>query len=257
MQGTPIVNGVSRVFAPDWGKPYWVAGCLSMMALLFWIVMPELLPAWLGILLVGIAWPTAVVWPRPVVSQPESTTQQDSDRELWHLVIEIDQLVAPEIVELRDLIAQASDLIDNATHELQACFAELTESTHTQHTLVTHIVQRCSLIDTEAQTQTLAEDLAELDEISARVQTHIGAAVRLLQFEDITQQVLGRVRLRINFMERFVAELRQLPLVEPGHSAAQIEQARQRLQTLRGELRAAVYRPVSQTSMNEGEIELF
>lgn len=249
----PILNRISRMFSPELDKPYWVAVGLSVITLLFWVVMPEVLPPWLGILLVGVAWPIAVVWPRSVVSQPELIAHKDSDRELWHLVVEIDQLIAPEIVELRELITQGSHLIDNTTKELQVCFAELTHSTHTQYEQVTQIVQRLSPTSDSVR----ASDLAELDEIAGRVHAHINAAVRLLQFEDITQQVLGRVCLRIDFMERFVAELRQLPLVEPGHSAAQIEQARQRLQTLRAELRAAVYRPVSQTSMNEGEIELF
>ncbi len=258
-QDAPTVNGIRHRLSLHWDKPYWIAVCSSAAVLVLWVWAADSLPAWLGILLVAFIWPAAVVWPKATEASLPLSLQQDADRELWHLVVEIDQLVAPEIVELRELIDQGSHLIDNATNELQACFADLTASTQSQHILVNHIVQRLSSTSPAGtdQAPALVTDLTSLDNASASVQEHIHTAVRLLQFEDITQQVLGRVRLRIDFMERFVAELRQLPLVEPGHSAAQIEQARQRLQALREELRAAVYRPVSQTSMNEGDVELF
>lgn len=105
--------------------------------------------------------------------------------------------------------------------------------------------------------ETVATGLAELSEVSGQVQDNVNAAVRLLQFEDIARQVLERVQMRIAFLDRFVAELRQLPMVELERSQEQVEQARGRLQQLSEELRLTAHRPVNQTSMSEGEIELF
>jgi len=105
--------------------------------------------------------------------------------------------------------------------------------------------------------ETVAGGLVELSEVSAQVQANVNAAIRLLQFEDITRQVLERVQMRIAFLDRFVAELRQLPMVEMERSQEQVELARGRLQELSEELRLKAHRPVHQTSMSEGEIELF
>ncbi|MBK1690840.1 methyl-accepting chemotaxis protein [Ectothiorhodospira mobilis] len=105
--------------------------------------------------------------------------------------------------------------------------------------------------------QRISRGLDEMSQQAQQVQDSVNAAVRLLQFEDITRQVLERAQMRIDFMERFVAELRQLPLVEPGRSRNQVEQARARLESLREELRQAAHKPVQQTSMGGGEIELF
>ncbi|SEL36475.1 methyl-accepting chemotaxis protein [Ectothiorhodospira marina] len=105
--------------------------------------------------------------------------------------------------------------------------------------------------------QNLSQGLDHMSGVAERVQQNVDAAVRLLQFEDIAGQVLDRAHTRIDFMERFVAELRQLPMVEPARSQEQLEQARGRLKTLREELQDAAHRPVQQKSMDEGDIELF
>ncbi|MCG5512945.1 methyl-accepting chemotaxis protein [Ectothiorhodospira shaposhnikovii] len=103
----------------------------------------------------------------------------------------------------------------------------------------------------------MEEGLQRVSSGVTSVHQNVGDAVRLLQFEDITAQVLERAVRRIDFMERFVAELRQLPLAEPGHSRSQLQDSRTRLEALRSQLRDAAHRPVHQKSMEEGEIELF
>ncbi|SEP72437.1 methyl-accepting chemotaxis protein [Ectothiorhodospira magna] len=105
--------------------------------------------------------------------------------------------------------------------------------------------------------QTVEDGLNQIADVVGDVGRNVGDAVRLLQFEDIASQVLERAVRRINFMERFVAELRQLPMVEPDHSRRQLEEARGRLERLRQELKDAAHRPVHQKSMDEGDIELF
>ena len=98
--------------------------------------------------------------------------------------------------------------------------------------------------------------LDELNRIVDRLQGNVGAAVRLLQFEDIARQVLERAEVRIELMDRFVAELRRIPLGQV-RSAHDIEQARVRLDALHADLVATAHRAVSQNSMDEGGIELF
>ncbi|EHQ51722.1 methyl-accepting chemotaxis sensory transducer [Ectothiorhodospira sp. PHS-1] len=113
------------------------------------------------------------------------------------------------------------------------------------------------MVQVRQMNQVMEEGLQRVSAGASSVQQNVGDAVRLLQFEDITAQVLERAVRRIDFMERFVAELRQLPLDEPGHSRSQLQDSRTRLEALRSQLRDAAHRPVHQKSMEEGEIELF
>lgn len=103
----------------------------------------------------------------------------------------------------------------------------------------------------------VAEGLDELTVATGQVRDNVDAAVRLLQFEDITRQVLERAQMRVAFMERFAVELEQIPMVDPERSGEQVEAARARLNDLREELQAAAHRSVQQTSMAGGDIELF
>ena len=103
----------------------------------------------------------------------------------------------------------------------------------------------------------VAEGLDELTVATGQVRDNVDAAVRLLQFEDITRQVLERAQMRVAFMERFAVELEQIPMVDPERSGEQVEAARARLSDLREELQAAAHRSVQQTSMAGGDIELF
>ncbi|MCF1183692.1 methyl-accepting chemotaxis protein [Marichromatium gracile] len=105
--------------------------------------------------------------------------------------------------------------------------------------------------------QNVSSGLEQLTAIVDRIQVSVADAVRLLQFQDIAHQVMMRAQVRIDFMERFAAELRQLPLIEPSSSGDELAAARVRLEQLRGELEQTAHRSVTQQSMDEGEIELF
>ncbi|MBB1127024.1 methyl-accepting chemotaxis protein [Thiospirillum jenense] len=105
--------------------------------------------------------------------------------------------------------------------------------------------------------QAMSLTLDDLNGVVENLHGNIDAALRLLQFEDITRQVLEQAQQRLDFMDRFVSELRQLPVLQQEQSAAQTEEARIRLQALQTEVKAASHRPVIQQSMSAGELELF
>ncbi len=394
-------------------KPYWLLLLLGMLALLQTLLLPTLLPAWLLVLILSGAW-ALTVWLKQMNSATLSTAPQSlrsehsprlAEQELWELVVETDQLIGPQMLELRELVRQATDLIKHAANDLQHSFAGLSDESRVQHDLVLrlvshddghdgkdhtfidvnsfldsnshllaenisrliemgmhsvrvahqiddlsaqmsdifnrlesakriarqtnllalnaaieaarageagrgfavvaqevrklsqdaaefndqirnqiqqaqdvfaetrHIVGKMASQDMNASitakgamddmiyrvqsvNKMVAEGLNELTVVVERNQRNVGAAIRLLQFEDITRQVLGQAEMRIDFMDRFVAELRQIPL-GLARTPEEIAQARQRLLQLREQLIAAAHRPVSQKSMHEGEIELF
>jgi methyl-accepting chemotaxis protein len=397
-------------------KAYWSALLVSAVFLLQTVFFSTLLPAWFAVLILGLIWPLVLLWQvrqATTFSNNESESNKTTrdiprfaERELWDLVVETDQLIGPQMVELRELVQQATTLLKHAAGDLQRSFAGLFNESQLQHDLVLRLVARDDSVDddkdhnfidvntfldsnsqlltenvnrliemgmhsvrvahqiddlsaqmtdifnrlesakriarqtnllalnaaieaarageagrgfavvaqevrklsqdaaefndeirqqiiqaqevfTETRdivgkmasqdmnasitakgamddmihriqkvNQMVADGLAEMTVVVERNQRNVGSAIRLLQFEDITRQVLGQAEIRIDFMDRFVAELRQIPLGQV-RSPEDVAQAKQRLLLLREQLIAAAHRPVSQKSMHEGEIELF
>ncbi|MBK1717866.1 methyl-accepting chemotaxis protein [Thiocystis violacea] len=397
-------------------KPHWPPLLVGLAPLLQSTLAPDLLPGWVGVLLLVAIWPLWLLL-RSATDRPVPATDgghdltvgmptRQAERELWDLVVETDRLIGPQMLELRELVQQASDLVGHAAGDLQASFQGLSDESTAQQQLVLRLVSKedghihenkSELIDInaflDANSQLLAENVERLidmgknsvrvahqiDDLSSqmndifdrldgakriarqtnllalnaaieaarageagrgfavvaqevrklsqdatefndeirnqveqaqlvfaetreivghmasqdlnasitakgamdemidqvqglnsvmaaglheltfvvgRVRENVGAAVRLLQFEDITRQVLGQAGMRIDFMDRFVAELRHIPLGK-SRSPQDIEEAKGRLEVLHAQLIAAAHRPVSQKSMDEGDIELF
>jgi methyl-accepting chemotaxis protein len=394
-------------------KPHWPALLISLTVVTQSLLLPALAPAWAGAVLLALVWPLwLTLVGTPSMSDfdgaggtigPNATRQ--SERELWDLVVETDRLIGPQMIELRDLVTQATSLVGHAASDLHTSFNGLSAESKQQQQLVMQLISRSGstaehhsdLIDVNAFLSANSELLAEnvdrlidmgkhsvqvahqIDDLSSqmneifvrlesakriarqtnllalnaaieaarageagrgfavvaqevrklsqdasefndqirqqveqaqlvfadtrdivgtmasqdmnasitakgamdemivqvqglnsmvadgldqlthvveRVQLNVDTAVRLLQFEDITRQVLEQAKMRIDFMDRFVAELRQIPLGQV-RSPEHIDEARLRLESLREDLIAAAHRPVSQKSMHEGDIELF
>ncbi|MCG5500322.1 methyl-accepting chemotaxis protein [Ectothiorhodospira lacustris] len=172
-----------------------------------------------------------------VVAQEVRKLSRDSDKfneEIRHLVEQANRVFA----HTREIVSRMASQDMNASIDAKGSVDEM-------------------MVQVRQMSQVIEEGLQQVSGGMARVQQSVGDAVRLLQFEDITTQVLERAGHRIDFMDRFIAELRQLPLVEPAHSRLQLEDSRRRLEALRSQLRESAHRPVHQKSMEEGEIELF
>jgi len=168
--------------------------------------------------------------------------------------------------EVRKLSQDSADFTDSIRAQIEQT-KEAFKSTHeivgrmASQDMNATIQAKGGMDDMMVQVASLNRMVGEgLDELRDRVegiQGNVHAAVRLLQFEDIARQVLERAQRRIDFMEHFTSELRQLPLIDPRSSGQQIDEARARLERLREELRGASHRSVTQESMQDGDIELF
>ena len=171
-------------------------------------------------------------------------------------------VVAQEVRKLSQDAAEFNDHIRQQVEQAQSVFAVTREivGRMASQDMNASISAKGSMDDMIEQVQALnahmSVGLDELNRIVDRLQSNVGAAVRLLQFEDIARQVLERAEVRIALMERFVAELRLIPLGRV-RSPDDIDQARVRLDALRADLVATAHRAVSQNSMDEGDIELF
>jgi len=171
-------------------------------------------------------------------------------------------VVAQEVRKLSQDASEFNDHIRQQVVQAQSVFAETREivGRMASQDMNASISAKGSMDDMIEQVQSLNAQMAvgldELNRIVDRLQSNVGVAVRLLQFEDIARQVLERAEVRIELMDRFVAELRRIPLGQV-RSIDDIDQARIRLETLHADLVATAHRAVSQSSMDEGDIELF
>ena len=171
-------------------------------------------------------------------------------------------VVAQEVRKLSQDASAFNDQIRHQVEQTQVVFAETREivGRMASQDMNASITAKGAMDEMIQQVQTLnsavSDGLRELGVVADRVRDNVNAAVRLLQFEDISRQVLVQAGRRIELMDRFVAELRQIPLGQ-ARSPGDIDQTRERLEALRADLIAAAHRPVGQTSMHEGDVELF
>lgn len=105
--------------------------------------------------------------------------------------------------------------------------------------------------------------LGQISEIANNINEMVGDAVRSLQFEDIVTQLSGHSEKHLSHMETMLSLLDQ-GLAELRVNAREVEAYRIGITELRGKLarleesRSEIYhKPVEQSSMSEGEVELF
>jgi methyl-accepting chemotaxis protein len=104
--------------------------------------------------------------------------------------------------------------------------------------------------------QGLDSVVLQSDEIEQRV----GAAVRALQFEDITQQLVEYVQGNLNHLEQLIddSQDRVASLASGGmKSRDSLEEGREHIRVLRNLWTTRAHKPAFQNSLAEGEIELF
>lgn len=109
--------------------------------------------------------------------------------------------------------------------------------------------------------QNMSDVIVKQSELSGKVDQVVGAAVTSLQFQDITGQLLGHSRLRLDTLQEAWLGIEELARREQsGVSAtsAEIEQASQKICAAfaRAE-KVSARKPVLQDKMDSGDIELF
>jgi methyl-accepting chemotaxis protein len=112
--------------------------------------------------------------------------------------------------------------------------------------------------------QTLHQSIEQLSDISQQVTGEVRTAVTSLQFQDMATQLASHQAERLDVLESVLTELARLPL-EPENSADdhyedcnhRLGQFKQGLSEAARLIEKARHSPVSQKSMDQGDIELF
>ncbi len=124
----------------------------------------------------------------------------------------------------------------------------------------TRVDEMMGQIDT--MNQRIENQLQDVSQLSARIAKSVGGAVRSLQFEDLVNQLVGHSERNLDRLQDIVAVLdNELPGLRKTASAvtADCGQAVQQIRDMIQEHSRMdqVHKPVAQTSMSEGDIELF
>ncbi|MCX7946944.1 MAG: methyl-accepting chemotaxis protein, partial [Hydrogenophilus sp.] len=121
-------------------------------------------------------------------------------------------VVAQEVRKLSQDAAEFNDLIRSQIERAQQVFAETRTivGQMASQDMSASISAKGAMDEMILQVQRLNrqmdEGLQELNQIVDRLQANVDAAIRLLQFEDITRQVLERAEIRLGLIERFISE---------------------------------------------------
>ena len=159
--------------------------------------------------------------------------------------------VAEEVTRVRGLLGEAiSTLIAN--------FTVLSQLSAEQSAMVTQIV----LSHDGEPNRILPEQTKKVAEVSKQLDCAVGTAVRSLQFEDIAIQALRTADKHIDHLIQLSFDLRNLESaaadqhIQIGHNEV-IERLRARVVERREDWSKQSAKPVSQTSMSAGGVDLF
>lgn len=121
------------------------------------------------------------------------------------------------------------------------------------------------IINTLNQSHELISDCrVEVNEVNAELRRNIGNAIRALQFEDIVSQSLGHTDLHLDRMNGFVSrlskgisELHQKNDVGLEEYVEELTYLHQEIMAYRNGLRLEETNPITQSNMDEGDVDLF
>jgi len=110
------------------------------------------------------------------------------------------------------------------------------------------------LVELQRANACMAQSLQEVSTITAQIHTDIGVAVRALQFEDIITQLLGYTRKPLDTLQGLATALEA---ATETNDSIQLCSLGAILTQRRAEDHKEDYKPVAQTSMCAGDVELF
>lgn len=109
--------------------------------------------------------------------------------------------------------------------------------------------------------QAVEEKLVVISKLSSEIDAKVGNAVRALQFEDMARQLVEYLQVNTQHFQAIIDEVRiglgSFKQLESKLRMEELNQGQRRLNEMRLEWQAQEKKSVSQSSMTEGDIELF
>ena len=179
-------------------------------------------------------------------------------------------VVADEVRHLSERSANFNEQIRRLAHDSKEAVAKVRDT-------VSHMATKDMSRSVEAKDEvasmmaqveqlnnSMNDGIREVSSCGEGIHQSVGAAVRSLQFEDIATQALGAADTHLERMDTINKEALKLQELLHRADAAQggawfeaLEEFSERLHQLRASWKAPFHKPVSQTDMDEGAVELF
>ncbi len=161
--------------------------------------------------------------------------------------------IGEQVTSARRIIDQARTVIGNMASQ------DMNESLSAR-TRISAMMEDLERLD-----RRIEEGLQRITDLTGSIDGHVQDAVRALQFEDISTQLLDNSTRGVDGLEDYLGELRSVVREATsgagadGDYAARLERARRELETarVRREEDRQSLRSVSQSSMDAGDVELF
>ncbi len=180
-------------------------------------------------------------------------------------------VVAEEVRKLSDRASQFNEQIGQEVHGIQQVIQQTREevgaiaSNDMNATLSTKEEISRMMKGLQELDQQVERQVSRISKVSGQIDQHVGDAVRALQFEDIVAQLVDSSRSGVEGLDSYLGGLREVVQaiaeedVHGARYAERLRQAREHLAQQRAEREAqrASQRKVEQSSMDQGDVELF
>ncbi|MFC7287051.1 chemotaxis protein [Herminiimonas glaciei] len=174
------------------------------------------------------------------------------------LALEIKELLSglsehgsQHLTEIETDLVQTNVLLSEAIEKLGASFMAIHEAVSAQQQLVDTLLA-----------QAPAAAVGELRTKAAQIDQHVNAAVTGLQFQDMTNQLIGRAMRRLvgvrDVLEVLGTHSAGIPAdADPAQLQALLAKTNESIKTQNSNLENELWKAVRQTHMESGDVELF
>ena len=157
------------------------------------------------------------------------------------------------LTEVETDLVQTTYLLSEAIEKLGASFMKIHESISAQQEVLSQL---------QGGTQMTPEIEARLQALQAEIAQNINAAVTGLQFQDMTSQLIGRTVRRIAGLRDVLTAVNSssavmVPETEADDMVTMLHDINRALEDQSNKLESVLWKAVSQTHMESGDIELF
>jgi hypothetical protein len=184
---------------------------------------------------------------------PFMTTQKSLAPQIKDLLSGLTEHGNQHLTEVETDLIQTNILLKEAIGKLSASFMAIHEAVTTQQKMLHTVLADCA---------TSQQTMSELQTQSNRIDLHINAAVTGLQFQDMTNQLIGRMMRRIIGFRDVLSVVGigsdSMPVEIDAHEmTVLLDKITETLKTQSTMLENELWKAVCQTHMESGDIELF
>jgi len=154
--------------------------------------------------------------------------------------------------DIRNEIHQAQIIIDKLRQSVEVMASADMTSTLEAKNKVSEMMKHVEQVNLET-----AEGIDKLSALTPEIEDAVATGVRLLQFEDLTTQTLYSLQTELQNITTINEKLKHFEQLSLGQDNEQLLVIKEKSQELKNLTNSQKDRTVMQSSMNEGEIELF